>query len=88
VFDTDLARLHRRHRSQVRFAHGLNLLLFRCFEPATMWNVFARFYTLPEDLIRRFYAMSLTRTDQARIVVGRPPRGFSLAIALASRRMG
>jgi lycopene beta-cyclase len=49
-----------------------------------MWRVFERFYRLPEDLIERFYALSLSLPDRARILVGRPPRGFSIARALAS----
>lgn len=86
VFDGHLARLYRRHRAQVRFAQHLNRLLFHCFEPRDMWNVFARFYTLPDDVIHRFYSMSLTALDRARLLAGRPPRGFSLARAWAGVR--
>ena len=42
----------------------------------------ARFYRLPEAVIRRFYALELTAMDRARILVGRPPRGMSLRAAL------
>jgi len=86
VFDDALAQLYRAHRAQVRFAQTLNRMLFTCFEPRDAWNVFARFYTLPDDVIHRFYALSMTAADCARLVVGRPPRGFSFSKALASAR--
>ncbi len=86
MFGPDFAQLVQRHKSQARYAQELNRLLFHCFAPDEMWNVFARFYRLPEPLIARFYALSLTRWDQARILVGRPPRGFSLTHALAASR--
>jgi lycopene beta-cyclase len=84
VFGRDLERLHRAHRSQARYAEHLNRLLFHFFEPGDMRNVFERFYALPEGLIHRFYALSMTWLDRARIVGGRPPRGFSLSAALAA----
>ncbi|MGD8862299.1 MAG: lycopene beta-cyclase CrtY [Myxococcales bacterium] len=79
-----LSRLRREHRSQARYAEHLNWLLFHCFEPKDMWNVFERFYRLPEPLVHRFYAMNMTRTDRARILMGKPPRGISLKTALAA----
>jgi lycopene beta-cyclase len=87
VFDGRLATLWRAHRTQVAFAHRLNGLLFRCFEPEQAWNVFARFYTLPDAVVHRFYAMETTRLDRARLVIGRPPRGFSFTKALALARV-
>ena len=78
VFDASLARLYRAHRAQVWYAQCLNRLLFHCFAPQDAWNVFARFYTLPDDVIHRFYALSLTALDRIRLIAGRPPRGFSL----------
>jgi lycopene beta-cyclase len=81
AFDASLARLYRAHRSQARYAQLLNRLLFCCFAPENMWNVFARFYALPVELIHRFYALTLTPLDRARLLVGRPPKGFSLATA-------
>ena len=41
--------------------------------PAARRKVLERFYRLPEPLIERFYAGDLTRADQARILIGRPP---------------
>ena len=87
MFGPEFAQLVERHERQARYARELNRLLFHCFAPQEMWNVFARFYTLPESLLARFYALSLTRWDQTRIVLGRPPRGFSLTHALTASRM-
>ena len=52
-----------------------------------MWGVLSRFYGLPEPLIERFYAQSSSLTDRARILLGRPPRGFSLRRALSARAL-
>lgn len=87
VFGPGFATLLRRHRSQARYAQELNRLLFHCFAPDEMWNVYARFYTLPEPVIARFYALTLTPWDRARILFGRPPRGFSLTHVLAASRI-
>jgi lycopene beta-cyclase len=85
VFGRALRRLHRSHRGQARYAEYLNRLLFGAFEPGDMRNVFERFYALPESLIHRFYALSMTWGDRARIVGGWPPRGFSLSALTSSR---
>ena len=76
----------RDHRAQATFALHLNRLLFTGFAETDMWGVLSRFYCLPEPLIERFYAMSSTMTDRARILVGKPPRGFSLRRALSAAR--
>jgi lycopene beta-cyclase len=86
VFGEALARLVADHRSQARYAEHLNALLFHAFAPADMWNVFARFYHLPDALIERFYALQLTAFDRARIVIGKPPRGFSVAQVISHMR--
>jgi lycopene beta-cyclase len=83
VFGEPMRALHRAHRSQARYAQRLNALLFHAFPPAAMWNVFARFYRLPEALIARFYALRMTRLDRVRILVGRPPSGFSIGYAFS-----
>lgn len=87
MFGPEFVKLVQRHERQSRYARELNRLLFHCFAPEEMWNVFARFYTLPEAVLARFYALSLTRWDQARILLGRPPRGFSLSHALTASRL-
>ena len=86
AFGPEFAQLLRRHKGQARYAQELNRLLFHCFAPEEMWNVFARFYTLPPAVIARFYALELTRVDRARILLGRPPRGFSLTHAFIASR--
>ena len=50
--------------------------------PAERWQILERFYRLPEELIRRFYALELAPQDMARILLGRPPRGVSLRARL------
>ncbi len=67
---------------QLRFALRLNKMLFKWFPPAERYHVLERFYRLPEELIRRFYALELRPLDRARILVGRPPQGMSLRAAL------
>lgn len=84
VFGPELQAFVGRHRAQVRFAHLLNWMLFRAYPPASRWHVLERFYReMPDDTIRRFYALELTLRDRARLLVGRPPRGFSLRLAWA-----
>jgi lycopene beta-cyclase len=79
------ARLGSEHARQARYASWLNRLLYGAFAPHERYNVLERFYRLPEPTIRRFYAMTLTRGDRARIVCGRPPRGLSLRFATTRR---
>ncbi|MCA9598561.1 MAG: lycopene beta-cyclase CrtY [Myxococcales bacterium] len=76
-----LARLAAQHGRQLRYATFLNRLLFGAFSPEDQRNVLERFYRLPEASIRRFYALNTTTSDRARILCGRPPRGFSLRVA-------
>lgn len=75
--------LLREQRAQLRFCLFLNRLFFDAFAPAQRRNVIERFYRLPPETIRRFYAMTLSHGDRARILCGRPPRGFSVARALS-----
>jgi lycopene beta-cyclase len=75
--------LLREQRSQFRFAVLLNRLLFSAFAPAQRSGAIERFYRLPAESVRRFYALNLTRTDRLRLLCGRPPRGFSLPRALS-----
>ena len=80
----DYRRLARHEAKQTRFASFLNRLLFTGVDPATRWTIFDRFYTHPEEVIARFYACALTPADRMRMrmLVGRPPAGFSLLSAL------
>jgi lycopene beta-cyclase len=75
--------LLREQRSQFRFGVMLNRLLFSAFAPEQRSGAIERFYRLPAESVRRFYALSLTRTDRLRLLCGRPPRGFSLPRALS-----
>lgn len=69
----------RRHRRQFRLGLLLNGLAFRAFRPELMWHPFARFYRLPLGTIGRFYRLQSSASDVARLLVGRPPRGFGSA---------
>lgn len=73
-----LGELCREHARQFRFAALLNRLLFSAFRPEDRWNALARFYRLPAETIRRFYALDTTTSDRARILCGRPPSGISV----------
>jgi lycopene beta-cyclase len=81
LFDVSFGKLAREHARQQRYACLLNRLLFRAMPPEARRNVLERFYTLPEPSIARFYALSTTAYDRARILCGRPPRGLSLTRA-------
>jgi lycopene beta-cyclase len=72
-----------RHRAQFWFGAFLNRMLFTLFEPAARWNALERFYRLPAQTVRRFYALDMTRGDRLRILLGRPPRGMSLGALLS-----
>jgi lycopene beta-cyclase len=76
--------LLRRQRSQLRFAVLLNRMLFTAFASDERYRAIERFYKLPVESIRRFYALDLTASDRLRLVCGRPPRGFSFPRAVAS----
>jgi lycopene beta-cyclase len=83
AFSAALSLLSREHRGQARFAWILNWLLFCAYPPAERWHVLERFYRLPEPTIERFYALRMTVADRARLLLGRPPRGFSVRAAWA-----
>jgi len=78
-----LLDLARRQRGQARYARVLNWLLFCAYPPGERWHVLERFYRLPEPTIGRFYALQMTALDRARLLLGRPPRGFSVRLAWA-----
>jgi lycopene beta-cyclase len=65
---------------QRSFFRLLNRMLFVAAAPQERATVMERFYTLPEPLVRRFYAAQLTLGDQARIVTGKPPVNIVRAI--------
>lgn len=55
------------------FLRLLNRMLFRGCAPDQRHRILSRFYRLPEALIERFYAGTLTTLDRARILTGKPP---------------
>ena len=81
-----LAALVREQEKQLSFSYRLNKMFFRWFAPERRYSVLSRFYTLPEPIIRRFYAHQSTSIDRARILIGRPPKGMSYRAALFGRR--
>ena len=83
LFDASFRALESEHARQQRFACLLNRLLFQAVPPEARRNVLERFYRLPEASIARFYALSTTAFDRARIVCGRPPRGLSISRAFS-----
>jgi lycopene beta-cyclase len=86
LFGPALAAHAADHAVQLAFAGRLNRMLFGWFAPERRYHVLERFYGLPEPVIRRFYALAMTRLDRARILVGRPPRGMSWRAALGVGR--
>jgi len=78
-----LDTIRRRLHEQNRYFALLNRLMFVGLPPAERWRIFERFYRLPPETILRFYGARTTRTDRARVLVGRPPRGFRWGSLLA-----
>jgi lycopene beta-cyclase len=78
-----IERISRDAWSAQSFFRLLNRMLFVAATPDERVIVLQRFYTLPEPLIRRFYAARLTSQDRARILIGRPP----IPILRAARSM-
>lgn len=76
----------RQHWREGRFYRMLSRMLFGAAEPAARWRMLARFYTLPEPLIERFYAGRSTTADAARVLAGRPPVPVGAAMAALAGR--
>jgi lycopene beta-cyclase len=77
----DMVRAHTAKLWDERgFFRFLNRMLFLAAEPKKRIDVMARFYTLREPLIRRFYAAEPTAADKARILTGRPPVPIASAL--------
>jgi lycopene beta-cyclase len=68
------------HWQERGFFRLLNRLLFLAASGDERVGVMARFYRLPEPLIRRFYAADLTLADQVRILTGKPPVPITRAL--------
>jgi lycopene beta-cyclase len=67
-----LQAFRKTHERQARFARLLNRMLFQMVAPERRWTVFARFFALPPDTIRRFFRLETTAADRARILCGPP----------------
>ena len=78
-----LARHQARCASRQRFFHLVNRMLFLAAAPADRHRAMARFYRLPDRVIRHFYAGRLDAADKARILVGRPPVPFFAGLRAA-----
>jgi len=83
LFGSAFERLAREQARQSAFACLLNRLLFDAVVPERRRSVFERFYTGEAGTISRFYALTTTPLDRARILCGRPPAGISLRRALS-----
>lgn len=71
-------------REQLGFACRLTWMMFRWFPDDTRRGVLEHFYRLPRATIDRFYALSMTRADRARVFLRRPPRGLSWRAVLSA----
>ncbi len=58
----------------------LTRMLFHASDPHDRYIILQRFYTLPEKLIRRFYAGSSSLYDKFRVLAGKPPVPVSRAV--------
>jgi len=77
-------RQRRKVRWQASFARFLNRMMFTAVAQENWWQIFSRFYRMPAASISRFYAMDMSPLDAARMVVGKPPAGFSIRALLAT----
>lgn len=68
------------------FFRLLNRMLFRAGQPEERYRVMQRFYTLSTPLITNFYAIQLKLHQKARILVGKPPVPFFVALSLVRER--
>ena len=70
-----------RNQSFMRF---LNRMLFLGADPDQRYRILQRFYTLPQDLIERFYAGQIRPMDKVRILTGKPPIPIRNALGCVS----
>jgi lycopene beta-cyclase len=68
-----LNRYRRKIWAERSYFRWLNRLLFQAGQPDKRYKIIQRFYGFETELVQRFYACSLTRADQLRIMIGRPP---------------
>ncbi len=56
-----------------KFYYLLNRMMFLAAKPTERRKIFEHFYSLPEELIQRFYAGNTNFGDCLRLLTGRPP---------------
>ena len=69
-----------------KFFRLLNRLLFRAAVSSKRHFVLERFYTLSENLIKRFYSGNIYKKDMLRILIGKPPVPVHKALYYFSER--
>ena len=72
-----------RHWRRQGFFRLLNRMLFLAATPPERAGILRRFYGLPDDTVRRFYAGELSAGDKIRLVTGRPPVPFMAGVRAA-----
>jgi lycopene beta-cyclase len=72
-FREALAQENKLLRKSFSYYRFLNRMMFLAARPEKRFQVLQRFYTLPEDLIQRFYSGETTWSDELRVLVGKPP---------------
>ncbi len=69
------------------FYRMLNRMMFEAAEPETRYRTLQHFYTLDEALVERFYAGQSTRSDMARVLIGKPPVPVTKALGVLARSL-
>lgn len=77
-----------RHFARSGFDRLLNRLLFLAGRPQDRHAVLERFHRLPQPLIERFYAGRMSRADEARVLIGKPPVPIIGALRALPQRAG
>ncbi len=65
---------------QAKYLCLLNRMLFKASHPSKRYLMLERFYTLPQELIERFYQGKLNLKDRLRLLWGKPPVSVLKAI--------
>lgn len=68
-----LTRYDEKYHQDANYLCLLNRMLFKAADPHKRYIVLERFYTLPAELIERFYRGQLHLKDKFRILWGKPP---------------
>jgi len=63
------------------FYRMLTKMLFLGARPEERFRVMQRFYTLPENVISRFYAGQSSALDKGRVLIGKPPIAIARAVS-------